>query len=152
MSPFLPNSVYLPLDEEQRLITNNLLLNQIVKAVNLREIGTYETSETITGESWFSSNINVKRAVYRQVYQIGALNAGSTLSMAHNISSLSQFTHIYGTCITADGNFHPLPDVSATNVTNQVSLDCTPTNIVIVNGSTAQNISSGLVILEYLKN
>ena len=152
VSPFLPSTVYLPEDDEQRIITNNLILNQIVKAVNLREISTYELFELVTGQSWFSATVNVKRAVYRTVYEVGAIAAAGTLNIAHGITNLVQFTRIYGTVITAAPDFRPLPRVSATLVTDQISLDVGAVNITIVNGATAPNITSGIVVLEYLKN
>lgn len=150
--PFLPTTVYLPADESQRIITNNLILNQISKAVNFREIASYELGEVNTGQTYFSAVFNAKRAVYRTVYEIGAIAAGATLTFAHGITNLVQFTDIYGSVITSAPDFRPLPRVSATLVTDQISIDPTAVNIVIVNGATAPNIVSGTVVLEYLKN
>lgn len=152
VAPFLPTTVYLPDDEKQRIITNNLLLNQITKAINVREIASYELSELVNGQAYFSANPNVKRAVYRTVYEVGAIVAGATSNIPHGITNLAQFTRIYGTVITATPDFRPLPRVSATLVTDQISLDVDTVNIVIVNGATAPNINSGLVVLEYLKD
>ena len=90
--------------------------------------------------------------MFRLVVPFGAIATGATLSITHNIQSLVQFTHIYGTCITAVPDFRPIPYASATLVTNQIEVKVTPTQVVIINGATAPNIASGMIVLEYLKN
>ena len=158
-SPFLPSSVYLSDDQEQRIITTNLLFNQIVKAVNFREISSYERIELFNGQQWFSNTPNVKRSGYRRVYQVPVILAGATANILHGITitlapapNPTAFTRVYGTVLTAVPDFRPLPRISATLVTDQISLDIVGPNIVIVNGATAPNITSGFIVLEYLQN
>lgn len=158
--PFLPSSIYLPEDETQRVVTTNHLFNQIMKAINLREISSYELSEFFTGQLWFSQIGGEKRAGYRKVYQFGTIATGATLNIAHGLSLFDPATNLgvvrltssHGQVITDITDFRPLPRISATLITDQVSLDVDATNIVIVNGATAPNIVSGIVVLEYLKN
>jgi len=157
LSPFLPTSQVFPEDEVQRLIVHNDIYTNVAIAVNQREIGVYETVEAITGQQFFNpTNAQQKRLTYRRLYVIGAIAAGATLTTAHGITGFSTltFTRISGTAITAAGTFNkvPIPYASATLITDQIQIDADDTNFRIINGATASNIASGIVILEYLKN
>ncbi len=150
---FLPTSEVFPEDDSQFLIKLTNLYTDIANAVNLREIAQYDLAEFITGEQWFTSgNAQVKRSTFRRVYSIGAIATGATSTTAHGLTGFTAFTHIYGTCITDVVDYRPLPYVSATAVNAQISLTITGTNIVIVSGAAAPNITSAIVVLEYLKN
>lgn len=150
---FLPTSEVFPEDDSQFLIKLTNLYTDIANAVNLREIAQYDLAEFITGEQWFTSgNAQVKRSTFRRVYSIGAIATGATSTTAHGLTGFTAFTHIYGTCITDVVDYRPLPYVSATAVNAQISLTITGTNIVIVSGAAAPNITSAIVVLEFLKN
>lgn len=152
IAPFITASTVLPEDYSQLLIRLTTIFNDIAYKVNAREIAFYEPAEQLTGQAWFSANPNLKRQTFRKVYSFGAILTGATLNIPHNIPDVFLFTHIYGTILTDVPDQRPLPRVSATLVTDQVSLDVGAVNIVIVNGATAPNITSGFVVLEYLKN
>lgn len=154
VNPYVTTSIILPQDENERVIRTTNYLTEIALKVNQREIATYDFTELVTGQSWPSPTNNPfsRRQVFRQLYTFGTIAAGVTLNIGHNIQFFTAFTHIYGTCITDVPDFRPLPYVDVTNVTNQISVKVTPTNIVIVNGATSANITSGFIILEYLKN
>lgn len=152
-APFLPTSIYLPDDFDQMLLRLQAYLTEVSLKVNDREIGLYEQTELVTGQTWFPlAGQLISQQTFRQVFVFGTINAGATLNIPHNITNLLQFTKIYGTCITATPDNRPIPYADAALVTNQISINATAANIVIVNGATAPNISSGLAIIEYLKN
>jgi len=144
-------------DFQQDEVNLRILLNQsyieIANSLNLKTNGVFETIETQTGEQYFGnpSSQQKKRYAFRKVFSIDPIAAGATLTFAHEITGVTQFTHIYGVINTA-GDSRPLPYVDVTNVTNQTSLSVTSTNIVITNGATAQAITGGIVVLEYLKS
>lgn len=153
--PYLPTSrsfpVQNPVQLEPELVKS---YTDIANAVNLRTIGIFEKSQIVTGERWFSistTDNNVKRQTYRQTYTFDAIAAGATLSFAHNISNIVQFTRIYGTCITNKPDFRPLPYASVTLNAN-IELNCDTTKVNILNGASAPNIVSGIIVLEYLLN
>jgi hypothetical protein len=61
-------------------------------------------------------------------------------------------TRTTGACITDVVDYRPIPCTSATAVDEQISVIATLANIVIVNGAAAPDITSGFIVLEYLKN
>ena len=155
-SLFLPTSQVYPEDESQRLIVLTDVYTQIAMRVNQKYVGLFPLDEIQNGAQFFNSASprNV-RFGFRKVFEIGAIVAGATDTTAHGITGFSTltFTSITGTAVTAAATFNkiPLPYTSATLITDQVQLDVDDTNIRIINGATASDIASGIVILEYLK-
>lgn len=152
-SPFLPTYQYQSEDSAQFLITATQTYSDIANAVNIRQIGTYSTMESLTGQQ-FTNATTSTRTIYsfRTIYYFGAIAPGATLNIAHGITNVTLYTHIYGTIITNVIDFRPLPYTDEALVTNQVSIKVLGPNIVIINGATAPAITSGIAILEYLKN
>lgn len=156
-SPFLPTTLIFSTEQEKFYSQLSRMYADVALRLNTRAIGNYITQETLSGKKFSDPNaIQLPRDGFRTIFFFGAIAAGATLTTAHNITGFSTltFTDISGTAVTAAGSFNkiPLPYVSATTVTDQVQLDADDTNFRIINGSTASNISSGYVILEYLKN
>ncbi len=152
LAPFLPTSQVFPEDESQRLIVLTDNFTSFSQAINQREIGIYETIEQLNGRQYFNStNPEDKRFGYRKVFSFNAIAVGATLNIAHNITGLTQVLEWNGGVIVA-GGFRPIPRVSATDVTEQIQVDIVGANIVIVNGAAAPAITSGVVVLDYLKN
>jgi len=153
IAPFLQTSVFFPEEFDEFRVKFLQLYRDISNNMNVRQIGVFDLQEFLTGQSWFTSgNPQVKRQTYRQVYSIGAIATGATSTTAHGLTNITAFTHIYGTCITDVVDYRPLPYVSATAVNQQISLTVTGTNIVIVSGAAASNITSAIVVLEFLKS
>lgn len=144
--PFLPTSQVFPDDAAQRIIVHNENYIDIAQAVNIREIGIYELTEQLNGKQFFNtSNPQQKRFSYRQVFQFSA--AGS---FAHNIANL---TLVLGYGQFTDGtNFYGAIYGSSVAIAGQVSFYVTPTNIVVLSGAGAPVITSGIIVLDYLKN
>lgn len=151
---FLSTYEVFPTDDENQLqVKMSNLHTDIANCVNIREIGLYEqNTELLTGQQYSYPGTNqTKNYVFRKVFYFGAIAPGATLTVAHGINEFTVFTNIYGTIIVNIPEFRPLPYVSATLITDQVGVSVTPINYVITNGATAPAITSGTLVLEYLK-
>lgn len=151
---FLPTNEVFPKDEGQRLIKLTSNYTDISQAVNVREISIYQNQQpVITGQQFSDVGTNqVKKYTFRNMFYFAAIASGATLTIAHHITGLVQCTDIHGTCVTDVVDYRPIPYSSATLVTDQISVLVTATDVVITNGATAPDITSGIIILEYLLN
>lgn len=154
VTAFLPTTEVFPEDQSQLLIKHTDVYTSQANAINLREIGQFETVELLNGQQFFNAaSTQQKRFAYRKVFSIGAIAAGGTSITAHGLTGNPlNFTHIYGTCITNVVDYRPIPYASATLVTDQIQINVGVANINIVNGATAPAITSAIIVLEYLKN
>lgn len=123
---------------------------QLVTALNYKTNGIYETVEVQTGEQFFGNpdNQQKKRYSFRKVIQIPANNlpivaGGPAQTFPHGITGVTLFTHLYGVAVTAT-DWRPIPN-------SDIKLVVTSTQITITNEATSANITSGIVILEYIK-
>lgn len=152
IAPYLPTTVTLPgEDAESLLVRVTLFLNDVAIKVNQREISNYEIVETVTGQSWFTTNINNRRSTFRKVIQFPALIAAGTTSIAHGLGNVSgfTFTKIYGTARNAAGTlFVPLPQAAPDDV--MITVDAT--NVNIIAATATYNGFSAIVVLEFLKS
>lgn len=150
---YLPTTTNYPSDLQELIIRLNSTYVDIATRLNTKEIGIYNLSEFLTAQQWFTAgNPQQFRDAYRTVYSIGTIAAGATSTTAHGLTNVTAFTHIYGTCITATVDYRPIPYSSATATNAQIELKVDATNITIINGAGAPQITSALVVLEYLKN
>jgi len=149
---FLPTTIQYPKELEELIVRLNKAYEDTATRLNAKQIGIFDNLEFLTGEQWPGTSPQIKRQTFRQVYMVGAIAAGATSTTAHGITGITAFTHIYGTCVTSVVDYRPIPYASATVVTNQIELKVDSTNITIINGATAPNITSAIIILEYLKN
>lgn len=144
-SPFLSNTQRFN-EEEQLPDQLSRMYSNIAYRLNDREIGIYDLVERTTGQKWTDpSNLQVRKETFRKVFSFSA-----TGSIAHNISSLTQVTG-YGQ-YTNGTNFFGVLHSSSVAIAGQVSFYVTPTNLVIISGAGAPAITSGIIVLEYLKN
>lgn len=152
---YLPEYEIFPPVREERFHTKLVEIYQnIALRVNERQIGTYDKVETNTGQRFFgggSTPLRLRESV-RTVYEItGPIAPNASSTTAHGLTNIQFFTHIYGTAVTNVVDYRPLPYVDVTDVTNQISLTITTTDIVIVNGNGSNQIDSAVVVLEYIK-
>jgi hypothetical protein len=140
-----------PKDPSQLLVKLTSLHSDIANAINVREISLYQQGQPmLTGQQFSVAGSNqAKKTTYRLVYYIGAIAAGATLTFAHGITGLVQLAHAYGTCVTT-ADFRPIPYSSTVALNQQISLRVTAANVEIINGAGCPNITSGIVVLEYL--
>ena len=152
---YVPQYTDYHVDDDQLRAALSRRDTQMAIALNLKANGIFEKVETQTGEQFFSPSTdqNVKQFSFRKVFTFGAIAAGGNTSFAHGISNILQFTHIYGTCITDTAgviDYRPIPHASVTANAN-IEIIVTITTITINNGAASPNITSGLIVLEYLK-
>jgi hypothetical protein len=153
IAPFLQTSVFFPEEFEPFRVKFLQLYRDISNIVNVRQIGIFDLQEFLTGEQWFTSgDPQKKRQTYRKTFSIGAIATGATSTTAHGITGITAFTHIYGTCVTDVVDYRPIPYASVTAVNQQIEIRVDATNITIINGAASPNITSALVVLEYLKS
>lgn len=151
-SPYLPNTFRFGQDPEVLNRDLGRVYAAISYRLNNREISIYDLNERLTGQKWTDpNNLQIPKETYRKVLEITAIAPGGTLNIPHGINTISQFTNFYGAVITGADD-RPVPYVDATLVTNQISVRRVGANIRIVNGPTAPAITSGLLVVEYLKN
>lgn len=152
--PFLQSTVFFPKEPELFQVKLNEVYKDIAFNVNAREVGFFNLQEQLTGQQYFDpANTQKTRQAFRKVFSFGAIAPGATSTQAHGITGIGTFVHIYGTAITAAATFNqiPLPYVEVTNITNCVQVDADATDVRIINGATANAITSAIVVLEYLK-
>ena len=76
VAPFVSNSIYIPEDDEQARIRIQDSLNQIAVALDLRMIGTYQTTELNTGNQWgLDSTSNQTQGTFRKIVALTLGNA-----------------------------------------------------------------------------
>jgi hypothetical protein len=150
---FLPTTIQYPSEPKELLNRLNKAYEDTATRLNTKEIGIFDFQELINGQQFFTSgNPQIFRSVFRKVFSIGPIATGATSMTAHGITQETAFTHIYGTCITDVIDYRPIPYASTTLITNQIEINIDATNINIINGAIAPNITSAIVVLEYLKN
>lgn len=154
---YLPTYRYLPEDPQELLVVLNQMYTDIANAVNIRQLAQYDSVEMINGQQFFSQTATVnaneiKVFAYRKCFTLPATAAGATTNIAHGLTGVFQYTHIYGTCITDVVDYRPIPYAHAAAANQQIEIKILGANIVVVNGAAAPNITSGLIILEYTKN
>ena len=157
--PYIITTRQFPTGEPELLETElTKSYEEIASGVNSRTIGIFNTFQMVTGDKYYSNTNNspmnpIKyRQGYRQLFAFGAIATGATLTIDHEISGITECVHIYGNCITSVPDFRPIPYSSATAVNQQIEVKVTDTQIIIINGAGAPNITSGTIILEYLLN
>ena len=138
---------------EMQLMLSQLLSLQ-AKAINRREIGNYDTSESITGQSWppsNSDNPNQRRSPFRQIVEvtIDSAAAPNTNSFPHGLNPEGYiFTRISGAIGNGSNAWLPIPCPG----TNQTLVNVDATNVVISNATNAFDGYRGYIVLEYLKS
>jgi len=156
-SPFLPTSLYYPEEPSQLLIVLTDSWIQLASRVNARTIGQYQISENLTG-NYYANTVDAQDPIqsFRMYIPLPAIATGATYTVAHGITGFSNLVFVDTQCeVITDAvtfNKRSVPYASATLVTDQIQIDKDDTNIRIVNGATAPNITSGLLVLEYTKN
>src|ERR1051325_2515542 len=149
---YVPQYINYELEDQELRMQLTRRDTQLSIALNTKENGVFETVEVQNGQRWFAAtaDINLKRFAFRKVFSFGAIAAGGTLVINHGLTNVSIFVHIYGTCITDVVDYRPIPYSSVIAVTDQIEVKVTATQIIIDNGATAPNITSGIIVLEYL--
>ena len=131
----------------QSIFNEPLLLRIDNKDVELNNLVQYKT-EASPNENPISVWIDGKY-IYRKVIQTGAISSND-VSVPHNIDRLGTVINIRGMAKASNGNYYTLPRTATGNVTSQIELYATSTNVVVHAGSNA-NFTDSFVIIEYTK-
>jgi len=144
----LPISIEIPKENSEKFYEIiELLFKRIANSVNTKEGSLYDLQEVANFQQFFTdSDTQNFRPGYRRTFRFN----DASLTFAHNITGIVECTRIYGTAVTAAGNFIPIPYVSTTLV-NQIQIDVSPTQVIITKGAGAPAITQGIIVLEYLK-
>ncbi len=156
-APYLRTSREFPEDPKKLTLQISKSYIEIANAVNNRTISIFPISNSIpTGETWYINsttdlitNNNQRQQTVRQVYIFSTISPGATLSIPHYITNFVTFSKIYGTCITNQPDYRPIPYASVV-VNANIDLRVDSTNIYISVGSGCPQINSGIIILELL--
>ena len=139
--------------KEQDAFTKQLtgLYQDLARCSNAKELGLYNFTESLNGQTFPGATPQKKTGVYRKVIECGALPNAANKPVAHGISGIANswmFTRIYGVARNpTTTQFIPLPDSGAFQVSLMV--DATYINIATIANLTAFTYS--IVILEYMK-
>lgn len=155
-APFLRNSRHFPPEVNRLVLEVNKAYIDTANCVNKRTVSIFPTLQTIVnGEFWFLAATNTSdgtapRQGIRRVYQFD----DSNLVFDHNINlnGVSNFVRIWGTFY--DGTFwQALPYVDVVNVSNQINIKVSSTQVIVTKGAGAPPaINRGLIILEWIAN
>ena len=118
----------------------------VLEKIEEASLDIYSTTERRIG-TWIDG-----KPVYRKVVNTGALPNTTTKNIAHGISNVKRFIHIYGYAYTPNNECYPLPWIHYMDVSYQTNVYTNNTNICIVTGTNRSNITESYVILEYTKS
>ena len=150
---FLRTTDIFPSDPGELLIKLTHSYTESAQAINVRDISLYDQVELLNGQQFFTiGDPQTKRYVYRKCFAFGAILSGVTLPIPTGITGITTITRIYGTCITSVSDYLPIPFSSVIGSNHNVSIWFNGGTVNIANGAGADNITSGIVVMEYLKN
>lgn len=152
-APFIRTTREFPPDLHQLSLEVSRSYIDIANNINNRTIGQYPTVRiAVTGNTYFLDN-NQRFQSMRQVFQFGAIAAGTFLHIPYKFQGFTQFVSITGTCLTDFPDYRPLPYAS-TFANGNIDLLVNPTLqvIVISLGATSPNIVNGIVVLEWISS
>lgn len=154
-TPFLITSRNFETDNQEQLaITLTKSYSDISTAVNLRQIGVYDSSQTNTGQRWFENGTLTGRLqAFRKVLTLPSVQSGDNL-IPHGIAidENTKFTHIYGTINKTNTDFRPLNYVDGTAGTDDIGLWVDTVNVHIVTTTANWTTYNAIVVLEYILN
>lgn len=123
----------------------NANFDEVVDRFNLLEAsGSYSIDEIKTGYKWIDG-----KDIYKKTYSTGALPNATTVTVAHNLTGISQFIDIKGLSYSATTSI-PLPFVSTT-AANCVMIYEASGNIVISAGIDRQAFATTYITLWYTR-
>jgi len=149
-TPYLRTTRSFPQDPQALQVEVDKSYLDIANVVNARTIGLFPTGRpAINGEAWFLQG-NKKQQGQRQIFQFSDSNL--IFNLGPDINSVTNFTRIWGTFF--DGTYwQTLPYVDVTNVTNQINVKVSATQVIITKGGgSPPSMSKGLLILEWIVN
>lgn len=159
---FLTDDFYIPEDAKLAIEQLNKRASLTARVVNLREIGQYETSELICGQTWFRTDSNPSiygrsqqtRYAYRRCFDLVELNNGfipmgiTTLRIAPKIQTIIIPTRGFGTATISGPQYMFFPDA---NITFSFDNSNPEKQAITINNGTAFVLEQCYITIEYLK-
>jgi hypothetical protein len=157
---FLPQEFNLPLDDKLAKEAIDSREQRTALALNVREIGQYETVELITGQTWFSNRprltgeSQLPRYSYRLTMDLVALNQGpigagaTTLRVSPVISSIVVPTRCFGAGTIAGPIYVFFPSMFVDFTFNNSNPNV---QTVTITNNIGSNMTQCYVTIEYLK-
>lgn len=154
----LPQTYIIPDDPSEKDVKIRQYFNELATATNTKDSGIYDSTETITGQSFLpifstqtAANVTY-RTVFRKVINFGALPNTTTKSVAHNITFGNTFsvTKMYAASTNPGNSWIPIPYASST-AANNIELNFDSTNVNITTGSNRTSFTRTFVVVEYIK-
>lgn len=122
--------------------------NEIAIVMNMREIGTYANNlPAITGKQYFLGGSNKQQQSLRQLFAFTA--AGSYNHSIPNLNKTGGLVQGFGS-FTDGTNYYGVLFGSSTAIAGQVSFYVTNTQVIILSGTGAPTIKSGIVVWEWI--
>lgn len=151
LGAYLSETIEVPPDQSDQTAYLKTRLEEILRNLNKKEIASYEELELLNGQQYYGATPQEKRYVYRRVFPFGAIAAGATLPIVHGIAGITAFTRMYGTVITANPDDRPIPFAGVVANSN-IEIIRNGLNVNITVGAGSPNVTSGILVVEYLKN
>ncbi len=144
----LPLSIDFPQNDQERIEVLTASYKRTVDSMNYKIGGLFSLQEVADFERWFTiGNPQQMRNGYRKTFHF----LGNALTFAHGIKSLKQVTDYRAIVYTDNNDWRKVPYTHVVDITKQISMQITETDIIITNGGTAPAIISGIAVIEYLK-
>lgn len=159
---FLANDFVLPNDYKEAIELINKREYLTATSLNIREIGQYETSELISGQTWFNTNFSRNaygqspqvRYGYRRVFDLVAMNNGpipvgtTTMRVAPKIETMVFPTNGFGAATIAGPQyvFFPSADISFSFDNSNPEMQT-----LTINNGLAVVLEQCYITIEYLK-
>jgi len=128
-------------------------LKQIISTLNTKESGYLALQEVLSCGLLFTNTNNTFRQIFRKVVDFGALPNNTTKNVAHGIAVDSNFRlvnlYLSATNPTALTSFSL--QYWSNSATDDIKLNLTSTNVVVVTKSNYSSYTSNLVVIEYVK-
>lgn len=127
-------------------------LRKMTNAINIRPVGWYLDTETITGKRYIPSSGSVEyREISRFTKELGALPNATTKNVAHGLSNVNSnflLTAMWGAASSDSPlSFIPVPHISVSGGGVEISMDAT--NFIIKTTSDYSNYNNSVIIIEY---
>ena len=153
LEPALPENISFAEDWKAFLEQWTNLYRKVALKVNAKERALYPLGLEILNDQQFftAGDSRTFRSVFRKVFSFGAIAAGGVLVIPHQIDVFTELTRIYGTAITNVVDYRPIPYVSVAAANQGIQVEATAANVTITNGAAAAPITSGIIVLEFLK-
>lgn len=151
-----------PKQSRELIIRLTQKINEIIIALNLKDTGYYYLTPFVNGQAYFpnpaltakTSQQPVRRQVFRQVVNFGALPNTALKSVPHGLTPTTNwsFTRIYATASDpVNLVYFPIPN-HFVGTGNQSDIDVDAVNVNIQTNYDASAFTICYVVLEYLQN